>query len=265
MKIDKTCFRCKSHIESIFHALWNCKLVKDIWILCSFSHFIDQNWEYDIIGFLWRMHNLLSPKEFHLFIMISWQVWAARNSYFHKNSCPFPKRVVDDAFKWLDDFISIFDLKPKNGTNRSDDTRWKPPDRGKFLINVDTTTDIKSGTLGLGIIIRNSVGDVLYTRAIHWPLPILVEAAEAMAIKWGIITALEAGLVGFSVASDCVSIVNALNNMTRNFSECGIILDEILNLFSCSYFSGLFFMPRCANRATHNIARLAVLSNGSQT
>ncbi|KAL5559292.1 hypothetical protein UlMin_035503 [Ulmus minor] len=265
MKIDKTCFRYKSHTESIFHALWKCSLVKDIWTLCGFSQFIDHHWEHDIIGFLWRMHSLLSPKEFQLFIILSWQVWAARNNHFHKNSCPSPERVVDDAIKWLDDFISVTDSKPKNGTNRSADTRWKPPDRGKFLINVDAATNIRSGARGLGVIIRNSVGEVFCARAIHWPFPVSVEAAESLAIKWGIITALEADLTGFTIASDCVSIVTALNNENMNYGECGVILDEILNLFSFPSFEGLLFMPRGANRAAHNIARFAVLSNKFHT
>ncbi|KAL5572754.1 hypothetical protein UlMin_022351 [Ulmus minor] len=237
MNIDKTCFRCKSHTESTFHALWKCSLVKDIWTLCGFSHFIDPHWEYDIIG----------------------------NNHFHKNSCPSPERVVNDAIKWLDDFTSVTDSKPKNGTNRSADTRWKPPDRGKFLINVDAATNIRSGARGLGVIIRDSVGEVFCARAIHWPFPVSVEAAESLAIKWGIITALETGLTGFTVASDCVSVVNALNNRNRNYGECGVILDEILNLFSFSSFEGLLFMPRGANRAAHNIARFAALSNGSHT
>ncbi|KAL5567856.1 hypothetical protein UlMin_024431 [Ulmus minor] len=211
----------KSHTESIFHALWKCSLVKDIWIRCGFK--------------------------FQLFIIVSWQVWAARNNHFHKNYCPSPKRVVDDAIKW------------------SADTRWKPPDRGKFLINVDAATNIRSGARGLGVIIRNSVGEFFFARAIHWSFPISVEAAEALAIKWGIITALEAGLTGFTVASDCVSIINALNNGNRNYDECGIILDKILNLFSSSSFEGLLFVPRGANRAAHNIVRFVVLSNGSHT
>ncbi|KAL5579572.1 hypothetical protein UlMin_012014 [Ulmus minor] len=123
MKIDKFCFRCKSHMESIFHAIWKCNLVKDIWILCGFSHYIDKNWEYDIFGFLWRMHRLLSPKEFQLFIMISWHVWPTRNSHFHNNFWPSVEKVVDGAVKWLDEFISVTGLKPKNGINKSDDDR----------------------------------------------------------------------------------------------------------------------------------------------
>ena len=107
--------------------------------------------------------------------------------------------------------------KPKKGTNRSADTRWKPPDRGKFLINVDAATNIRSGARGLGVIIRNSVGEVSCARAIHWPFPISVEAAESLAIKWGIITALETGLTGFTVASDCVSVVSQLGVILSRF------------------------------------------------
>ena len=69
----------------------------------------------------------------------------------------------------------------------------------------------------------------------------------------------------FTVASDCASVVNALNNGNRNYGACGVILDEILNLFSFSSFECLLFMPRGANRAAHNIARFAALSNGSHT
>ena len=65
--------------------------------------------------------------------MISWQVWAARNSYFHNKFWPSADKVVDEVIKWLDEFISVAGLKPKNSTNRSDDDRWIPPDRGKFF------------------------------------------------------------------------------------------------------------------------------------
>ncbi|KAL5560587.1 hypothetical protein UlMin_036798 [Ulmus minor] len=42
---------------------------------------------------------------------------------------------------------------------------------------------------------------VFCARAIHWPFPISVEAAESLAIKWGIITALELFLIKFNIMS----------------------------------------------------------------
>ncbi|KAL5550129.1 hypothetical protein UlMin_000305 [Ulmus minor] len=127
MIIDNTCFHCKSHTESIFHALWNCSLVKDIWILCGFYHYIDINWE-----------------------------------------------VVDGAVRWLEDFIYLVSLKSKRGNNRIDDARWIPLDRGKFLINVDAATNIKTGDHGLRIIIRESVGEVIVQRPFIGPFLFLL-------------------------------------------------------------------------------------------
>ena len=77
------------------------------------------------------------------------------------------------------------------------------------------------------------------------------------------ITALETWLLDFSIAFDCASIINTLNNKIRDLCECGIILNEILNLLGCNSFEGLCFMPKCTNRAAHNIARFVALSNGS--
>ena len=85
-----------------------------------------------------------------------------------------------------------------------------------------------------------------------------------MAIKWGIIIALEAGLSGFSVASDCASIVNALNKKIIVFCDCGVILGEILNFFCYNSFEGLAFTPRCVNRVAYNLARFVAISSVSQ-
>ena len=49
----------------------------------------------------------------------------------------------------------------------------------KFLINVDAVTNVRIGAHVMGIIIRNSTCEVICARAIHWPFPILDEAAEA--------------------------------------------------------------------------------------
>ena len=99
--------------------------------------------------------------------MVYQQVWATRNNHFHNNSWPYADRVVDGAVKWLEDFISLIGLKSKIDNNIIDDARWIPPDRGKFLINVDAATNIRYGTRGLSVIIKNSAGDVFCARAIH--------------------------------------------------------------------------------------------------
>ena len=71
-------------------------------------------------------------------------------------------KIVDEAVKWLEEFISLTGLKFKVGSNKVDDARWIPPDKGKFLINVDAATNIRTGDRGLGIITRDSAKDVFF-------------------------------------------------------------------------------------------------------
>ena len=74
---------------------------------------------------------------------------------------------------------------------------------GKLVINIDAGTDNRIDRRGLDVIIRDHAGNVVLYQTIIWPYPISVEAQEALAIKWGIITALEADLSGFYVVKKC--------------------------------------------------------------
>ncbi|KAL5574822.1 hypothetical protein UlMin_016521 [Ulmus minor] len=85
MVVNTTCFRCNNHTETIFHALWGYCWVKDVWVLRGFDYLIDRTWENDIVGFLWRVYNILRTPNFLLFVMIMWQVWNARNGHYHEN------------------------------------------------------------------------------------------------------------------------------------------------------------------------------------
>ena len=134
-------------------------MVKDIQSMCGFSHFIDQNWEYDIISFFWKMHKLSSQLEFLLFIMITWQVWEATNIHFQNKSWPTAIKVVDNAIRWLNDFNVVVRQKSQCQTNIIDDGIWKPLDKGIFLINVDAATNSRSNSCGLGIIIKDSASE----------------------------------------------------------------------------------------------------------
>ncbi|KAL5581877.1 hypothetical protein UlMin_014319 [Ulmus minor] len=145
-----------------------------------------------------------------------------------------------------------------------DDVRWKPPDNGKLMINVDAATNNKNSSKGLGVMIRDSLGEFVLSKTIFWPFRISIEATEALEIKWGFFSALEAGLSGFSIASDCLTVVNALKSKDRALCEFGITLDEIFYLANCSNFEGFVFVPRYANKVAHCLARFVVLSNSSQ-
>ena len=61
--------------------------------------------------------------------------------------------------------------------------RQKALDKTKLIINVDASTNNKNGSRGLGVMVRDSIGEVVFFMTILWHLPISIEAAEVLAIK----------------------------------------------------------------------------------
>ncbi|XP_042944701.1 uncharacterized protein LOC122278588 [Carya illinoinensis] len=53
-------------------------------------------------------------------------------------------------------------IKGPNVQKRKD-TKWKPPDEGASKVNFDAAIDKNNYKLGLGIVARNHVGEVLFT------------------------------------------------------------------------------------------------------
>ena len=52
---------------------------------------------------------------------------------------------------------------------------------------------------------KEYLGHVVFSKIIHWPYSISVEAVEAISVKWGLVSALKVGLSGFSNYQNVVS------------------------------------------------------------
>ena len=158
--------------------------------------------------------------------------------------------MVDGATRYLEEFNATICTSMEVLSIKPDDVRWKPPDNRKWIVNADAVTNNSNDDRSLGVLIRNTLDSI--------------EEVEALAIKWGFFSALEAGLSRFSNALDCLTIVNALKSKDKAFCEFGVLLDEIFSLTNCSNFESFVFVPRCANKDKHCLARFVVLSNSSQ-
>ena len=86
-------FRCGMRIKSIYHAIWGCRVVKDVWNLGRLNHVLDPIGESDLVGFLMRVSKIMDYNDFLMFITLAWQVWNSRNSHFYGEVCP-------NQFRW---------------------------------------------------------------------------------------------------------------------------------------------------------------------
>ena len=79
--------------------------------------------------------------------------------------------MVDGAIRYIEEFkVWVFNAAMVSslgvGSSKSMDTRWIPSDCGKLMINVDTAINNRNGSRDLGVIIRNSLGNVVLSKTI---------------------------------------------------------------------------------------------------
>lgn len=68
---------------------------------------------------------------------------------------------------------------------------WKPPPKGVWKVNTDAA--LVGGKVGIGMVVRDSVGDVVMSAGSNEKLPATAHTVEAMAALFGLQYAYEAG------------------------------------------------------------------------
>ncbi|KAK2647286.1 hypothetical protein Ddye_014775 [Dipteronia dyeriana] len=99
--------------------------------------------------------------------------------------------------------------------------------RGLRQVNRDTATDYKNQKIGFGIIIRDSHGLVKVTAVKSVTSMLTLLSGEAMAVKHGILLALDSELVSIQIETDSLQLVTILSLGKALSSDVGSIISEI--------------------------------------
>ncbi|KAK2656328.1 hypothetical protein Ddye_009380 [Dipteronia dyeriana] len=106
---------------------------------------------------------------------------------------------------------------------------WSPPPLGVFKINTDAAIAVAKIRTGIGIIVKDSSGDVMASFAQMVRVNYEPQIAEAIAI--------------LKVNSDIGIIVHDILSLLGNFRECSVV-----------------FVPRKANMVAHFLAKEGLFS-----
>ena len=94
--------------------------------------------------------------------MVLWTIWYRRNQIRVKNEDYPISKVVLNAFQALEDFKRANHVAPTQiATISSPQTRWSPPPSNYLKVNFDGATFKDIGKAGLGVVIRDSHGQVI--------------------------------------------------------------------------------------------------------
>ncbi|XP_042979938.1 uncharacterized protein LOC122310120 [Carya illinoinensis] len=165
------------------HAMWQCPAARDVW---TGSIRVVQKWSSAEDNFLvlWeKFMDKLSEKELELVAVLMRLLWLRRNSFIFEKKFKDPNSVVCTTRAVIEDFqeARTHEVKITSAANMgSGSQRWIKPIQGFIKANWDASTNTRN--LGLGIVLRDEVGEVLACACFKKPPVSDSSLAETMAL-----------------------------------------------------------------------------------
>lgn len=135
---------------------------------------------------------------------------------------------------------------------------WKKPPQGMMKINWDAAVDKERGTIRMGVIIWDPLGEAI---AMHSGPKAFINnpsLAEAMAARTAIELSISLGLRNCILEGDALEVINAINQT----EPCRGTYRQIVNDIKLSLLQGghwqVSHARRAANGAAHLLAKMAL-------
>lgn len=178
-------------------------------------------------------------------------IWTARNKWLHEKQHATAKETVQLIKKYLGGLLRIVDLKERRILQS---VGWKPLRSFFVKINFDASFDKQENRSYFGIIIRNNLGNVLFTKTVrHDSIPSSF-AADAMACFQAILLGIQVGLQHVEIEWDCLTVIRNLIKSRGERSVIGAYLHNIC--VSCNNFQSCIFqhVKKFMNGVAHKLA-----------
>lgn len=207
------------------------------------------------------------------FLMTLWRVWFIRNEIIHGKEPPpatVSKRFLLSYVRSLLDLSQHPDgslLKGKHVASSSPQTNgmvkpvnvqasapWIKPQPGWMKLNIHGSFDASLNQGGIGVIPRNSTGSVIFSACGFIDRCNCALEAELLALKEGIILALQWTLLPICIETDCLEVMNLVQSASSVRSELAHLIRDIGVLISGNREVQIKKVLRCQNTFSHFLA-----------
>ncbi|XP_074309562.1 uncharacterized protein LOC141644043 [Silene latifolia] len=204
--------------------------------------------------------NEMSQEECVWFMVDCWVIWEHRNKVVFDNIMVEPavvvRRVRDVVCEGVGESDSVEKGRRSRSTSRGTgegDNGWQAAREGYLKINVDAGIKEDVG-VDTGIVCRDSRGEVLWGVSIARQRVWEAHVAEAVAVLDGLEEAARRGVQKLEVESDCLQVIEAIQDRRHGRSIFSPIIDDIVN---CSFnFESIVWLhvSRINNCVAHALA-----------
>jgi ribonuclease HI len=239
-----------------------CPRVKEIWSHLGLVELISHMCERDdqgssVLESLLRNRSAKAPRlpevdRNDLIATAVWYIWWERRKATHGEPVQTPARSAQAISNLALSYYRA--KKKKSGIVRHG---WKKPKEEFVKLNVDAGFDLDSGTGSTGSIIRDDRGYFIAASSRGIPFVSDASTAEAYALRDGLILAGQMGCNRIEVNSDCMEVIEVMQNGGSSLGPAAAIYEECS--FLCRNFVEVCFYhcPREANEAADTLARRA--------
>ena len=190
--------------------------------------------------------------------MVSWGIWNQRNKARLNLVADPLHQLFQISAERLAEFVACQPAAtPVAARQLNCRTRWQPPPADLIKINFDGAVFSSTNAAGIGVVIRNNLGQVIASCSERLPQAFNSVEVEALAAAKAVSFAAELGITKAVLEGDSLTIMKALSNDNMSLATFGLILNDVK--FSAENFDQLHYshVKRECNTLAHCLARHA--------
>lgn len=199
-----------------------------------------------------------------LLAVIARKLWLRRNSLVFERIFRHPNEVLEEAIVALEDFRRCNDLENQKVmlpvvVNNPRLDRWSLPSFGDFKVNWDASINSKDKCIGIGIVVRDSLGEVVGARCIMQETEMDPKSAESMAALKAVLFCKEVGFSQVIFEGDASQVILDINSPPPHFSKAGHLTEIVIKELEGFRKAIFVHVPRELNEVAHTLAKEAAV------
>ncbi|XP_042974660.1 uncharacterized protein LOC122306292 [Carya illinoinensis] len=153
---------------------------------------------------------------------------------------------------------SYKELKSKPVSAIRQQCRWESPPSGVFKLNVDGAFSSNGSVSGIGVIVRNSKGEVIMSAAKKELSVMTAVEVEALAIIRGLQLCIDLEIQNLVIESDSLLVVKEFNKQGSSKATFGNVIREAKELVTRFGTCEVQHVNRSCNEAAHSLAKFGL-------
>nr|XP_023896924.1 uncharacterized protein LOC112008814 [Quercus suber] len=257
MSINMLCPLCVLEVETIAHALRDCRLVREVWFNLGVARndmeFFNEELE------IWMTKNAKVTSPLHwdtVFLFAIWILWQKRNLVLFQKK-PVSLNTHIEIIQRAREFIhcGINTVTEHRQILRA--IRWERPNRGWVKLNTDGSSSGNPGPAGCVGVLRDENGNWLFgfSRKIGITTSFV---AELWAVREGLSLCLHKNFPAVVLELDAKSIYDVLTNPNQSNNIISAILDDCRQMMVHFPQIRVRHCYREVNRCADKLARMGV-------